>query len=66
MKPQNVSSMRASISFPPNLYEFLEGIAIVKKVSRPRVVRDVVELYLVNETKDGSIGRHSDRITPEL
>ena len=58
--------MRASISFPPNLYEFLEGIAIVKKVSRPRVVRDVVELYLVNETNDGSIGRHSDRITPEL
>ena len=66
MKSQNVSSVRAAISFPPDLYEALEGIAEVKKVSLACVVQDAAELYVANETKDGSIGRHSDRITPAL
>ena len=66
MKSQNVSSVRASISFPPDLYEALEGIAKVKKASLAWVLRDAAELYVANETKDGSIGRHNDRITPAL
>ena len=49
MKSQNVSSVRASISFPPDLCEPLEGIAKVKKVSLAWVVRDAAELYVANE-----------------
>ena len=66
MKPRNVSSVRASISFPTDLYAALEGIAKVKKVSLAWVVRDAAEIYVANNTEDGSSGRQSDRITPVL
>jgi len=38
MKSHNVPAVRASISFPPGLYEMLEGIAKEKKVSLAWVV----------------------------
>ena len=40
------SSMRATISFPPEMYETLERIARDKKVSLVWVVREAVDTYL--------------------
>ena len=51
MKPQTVASVRASISFPPDLYETLEEIAREKKVSLAWVVRDAVEKYLAEQER---------------
>ena len=45
--------VRASISFPPDLYEALEMIAKRKKVSLAWVVRDAAETYLVHDCKRG-------------
>lgn len=39
------ASVRASVSFPPNLYRTLESIARQKKVSVAWVVRDAAERY---------------------
>lgn len=47
--PRNVASVRASISFPSNLYETLEEIAREKKVSLAWVVRDAVERYVAEQ-----------------
>lgn len=44
-KPEN-ASVRASISFPPGMYQTLEEIARQKKVSLAWVVRDAVEQYV--------------------
>ena len=52
MKNQSPSLVRASISFPPNLYETLEEIAKQKKVSLAWVVRDAAEKYVANEAKE--------------
>jgi metal-responsive CopG/Arc/MetJ family transcriptional regulator len=46
MKMQNTPAVRASISFPPGLYETLEEIAKQKKVSLAWVVRDAAERYV--------------------
>lgn len=43
---EEVGSVRASISFPPHLYETLEMIAKEKKVSLAWVVRDAAEMYV--------------------
>jgi metal-responsive CopG/Arc/MetJ family transcriptional regulator len=48
-KATNTSSVRASISFPPDLYETLEEIAQRKKVSLAWVVRDAAEKYVAAE-----------------
>ena len=48
IKPRSEASVRASISFPPDLYKTLEEIAKDKKVSLAWVVRDATERY-VNE-----------------
>lgn len=40
------ASHRASVSFPPELYETLEGIARQKRVSLAWVVRDAAEKYV--------------------
>lgn len=48
MKSQRTALVRASISFPPDLYETLEQIAKQKKVSLAWVVRDASEKYVVN------------------
>lgn len=54
VKTQSTPTVRASISFPPALYETLEDIAKQKKVSLAWVVRDAAEKYAVSEVKQGS------------
>ena len=46
MKAQSPSAVRASISFPPDVYETLEVIAKEKRVSLAWVVRDAAEQYI--------------------
>jgi metal-responsive CopG/Arc/MetJ family transcriptional regulator len=46
MKEQSAPTVRASISFPSDLYENLEAVAKQKKVSLAWVVRDAAEKYL--------------------
>ena len=46
METTSSSLVRASISFPPDLYEMLEKLAKQKKVSLAWVVRDAAEQYL--------------------
>lgn len=50
MKSQPANSVRASISFPPEIYETLEGIAKEKKVSLAWVVREAAEQYIGAKT----------------
>ena len=52
-KSLNPSWVRASISFPPNLYGSLAELAKQKKVSLAWVVRDAAEKYLAVEPKEG-------------
>ena len=52
MKMQSTPAVRASISFPPVLYETLEDIARQKKVSLAWVVRDAAEKYVAVEAKE--------------
>jgi predicted DNA-binding protein len=46
MKAQTPAQVRATISFPPDIYETLENIAKEKKVSLAWVVRDAAEKYI--------------------
>jgi len=46
MKGQNTAQVRATISFPPDVYETLETIAKEKKVSLAWVVREAAEKYI--------------------
>ena len=48
MKRNGATSVRASISFPPDIYEALDHIAKKKKVSMAWVVRDAVERYVAD------------------
>jgi hypothetical protein len=43
------SAVRATISFPPEVYETLEVIAKEKKVSLAWVVRDATEKYIADK-----------------
>lgn len=45
-EPEDAAVVRASISFPHELYETLEGIAKEKKVSLAWVVREAAERYV--------------------
>ena len=54
MKIQHTPAVRASITFPPDLYETLEEIAKQKKVSLAWVVRDAAERYIAVKAKEGS------------
>jgi len=56
MKSLRAPLVRASISFPPDLYETLEDISKQKKVSLAWVVRDAVERYVGDETGNGGNG----------
>ena len=47
-KAQQKPAVRASITFPPDLYETLEEIANKKKVSLAWVVRDAAEQYVAS------------------
>lgn len=49
MKAQGAAAVRASISFPPDVYETLEVIAREKKVSLAWVVRDAAEKYITDK-----------------
>ena len=49
MKPEGAASVRASISFPPDVYEVLSQLARQKKVSLAWVVRDAVERYVAEQ-----------------
>lgn len=44
-----VSAVRATISFPPDVYQTLEVIAKEKKVSLAWVVRDATEQYIADK-----------------
>jgi metal-responsive CopG/Arc/MetJ family transcriptional regulator len=48
-KPKRDPAPRASVTFPPELYEKLEAIARSKKVSVAWVVRDAAEKYVVEQ-----------------
>ena len=53
MKPEGgAASVRATITFPPDLYETLEELAKQKKVSLAWVVRDAVEKYVEERTAE--------------
>ena len=43
-------SLRASVSFPPDLYRTLKNIARRKKVSLAWVVREAAEKYVKDQT----------------
>ncbi|HZZ95195.1 MAG TPA: ribbon-helix-helix protein, CopG family [Usitatibacter sp.] len=43
------AALRASISFPPELYHLLEQIASKKKVSLAWVIRDAAENYVAEQ-----------------
>jgi predicted DNA-binding protein len=49
MKTQTTSFVRASISFPPQIYRILEDLAKHKKVSLAWVVREAAEKYIAEE-----------------
>ena len=45
----STAQVRATISFPPEVYETLEVIAKEKKVSLAWVVRDATEKYIADK-----------------
>jgi predicted DNA-binding protein len=49
MKAQSATAVRASISFPLEVYETLETIAKEKKVSLAWVVREAAERYIAEK-----------------
>jgi metal-responsive CopG/Arc/MetJ family transcriptional regulator len=49
MKAPSTAQVRATISFPPDLYETLEDLAKEKKVSLAWVVRDASEKYVADQ-----------------
>jgi metal-responsive CopG/Arc/MetJ family transcriptional regulator len=49
MKEQTTAQVRATISFPPDIYKTLEDIAKEKKVSLAWVVRDATEKYIADK-----------------
>jgi hypothetical protein len=53
-KAQRKPAVRASITFPPDLYETLEEIAQEKKVSLAWVVRDASEKYAADRPRVSS------------
>lgn len=53
LKTQNSHSIRATISFPVDLYETLESIAKSGRVSLAWVVRAAAEHYVAEKIKTG-------------
>jgi metal-responsive CopG/Arc/MetJ family transcriptional regulator len=58
---QSKAAVRASITFPADLYEALEKIALQKKVSLAWVVRDASERYVADETTEAALPRPGKR-----
>jgi predicted DNA-binding protein len=50
MKTRDTSFVRASISFPSEIYQNLQNLAKQKKVSLAWVVREAAERYVSDET----------------
>ena len=46
-----VRQTRASITFPPELYQSLESLARSKKVSLAWVIRDAAEAYVAEQNR---------------
>ncbi len=46
---QSTAQVRATISFPPDVYQTLEAIAKQKRVSLAWVVRDAAEHYIAEK-----------------
>jgi predicted DNA-binding protein len=46
LKAQRKAAIRASITFPPDLYKTLEELALQKKVSLAWVVREAADKYV--------------------
>jgi metal-responsive CopG/Arc/MetJ family transcriptional regulator len=61
IKPKGAGLVRASISFPPNLYKTLEEIAKEKKVSLAWVVRDAAEKYIADKPAERGKSRADAR-----
>jgi predicted transcriptional regulator len=53
-KSKHASLVRASISFPPALYQGLDTIAQQKKVSLAWVVREAAENYVAAQSSEGA------------
>ncbi len=53
---KNEAALRASVTFPPDLYRVLEQLAKEKKVSLAWVVRDAAENYVAEKNKKGGKG----------
>jgi metal-responsive CopG/Arc/MetJ family transcriptional regulator len=51
-RAQRKPAIRASITFPPDLYATLEAIALEKKVSLAWVVRDASERYVAERSAE--------------
>lgn len=49
MKSESTAQVRATLSFPPEVYANLKAIARQKKVSLAWVVRDAAEQYLTDK-----------------
>ena len=58
---QNKAAVRASITFPSDLYEVLEKIALKKKVSLAWVVRDASERYVAEENTEAVLPQPGKR-----
>lgn len=58
---RSTKSTRASVSFPPEVYEELERLAAAKKVSLAWVVREAAEKYVADQWPlfDGRTGHQS-------
>lgn len=60
VKARGTRAMRASVSFPHNVYGSLGAIARKKKVSLAWVVRDAAEKYIAEEANEGRAEHLSD------
>jgi predicted DNA-binding protein len=58
-KEHSKDLVRASISFPPDIYQNLKEIARLKKVSLAWVVREAAEKYVAGEVEDSRFPRAS-------
>jgi hypothetical protein len=57
-KAQRKAALRASITFPPDLYETLEELAQRKRVSLAWVVPEAAEKCVASEAKQGREDGH--------
>jgi len=61
VKAQSAPWVRASISFPPDLYQTVAELAKEKKVSLAWVVRDALEMYVARPAADSRAIKRSSQ-----